>query len=430
MILIVIIALVAWVFSATRNMPGDTGGGGGGNNFLYDFLPFGKNNKDNNDNSEEPADISDYRDVSLKETESMVLTKVSTMPIAGYGVFTKERFIDVPTVIPNTENAEVSTTPVAPQTEFVPALRYVEKATGHIYQTYADRISEKKFSDTTILRIHEAIFGNSAQAVIMRYLRPDESTIATFIGKLPADVLGADSGMNKLQGTFLPENVTDLSISKDSTKMFYLYNLKDMGIGMVSTAFGENRTQVMDLAFTEWLSIWSSDDNITLTSKASGKAPGYAYTLNSNTKEFNKILGGVYGLTTQISPDGRLILYSNNQLALNIFNIETREITPLSIRTLAEKCVWTKDSTVLYCAMPSFVGEGTFPDTWYQGEISFNDQLWKVELGTTPIETFLDPKFSPAGEELDIVNLTLSEDESYLFLMNKKDAYLWELRLK
>ncbi|OGI65046.1 hypothetical protein A2647_01340 [Candidatus Nomurabacteria bacterium RIFCSPHIGHO2_01_FULL_40_24b] len=433
-LLIAFLALIVigfLIFLYSRNAPTDENRDGGNVvSFVSEFFSFGKNRNQNGD-PKTPSDISDYRDESIAEVEKMILTKVSTVPIAGYGVFTKERFIDLPTSAPSdTPQTETATTPSAPLTEFVATLRYVDKATGNILQTYADRIDERKLSDTIVLGVREALFGNKTDAVIMRYLRPDNVTIATFIGKLPADVLGGDASTTKLTGSFLPENVTDVSVSADSSKIFYLYNINDGAMGMTASVLGENKTQVLDSAFTEWLSEWPTTETIALTTKASGGAPGYMYTLGSNSKELHKALGNIYGLTTLSSPDGKLVLYGNNNLSLNIYNIETREIRSLNISTLPEKCVWSKNSTLLYCSVPKYIGQTLYPDAWYQGEVSFNDQLWKIEI-ENPIGIILsDPKLVGVGEEIDGIKLALSENEDYLFLINKKDSYLWELRLK
>ena len=95
-----------------------------------------------------------------------------------------------------------------PATEFMPALRYVNKATGNIYQTFADKIDERKFSSTVVPKVYDAYFGNNGQSVIMRYLK-DDKTIETFIGALQKEYLGADSvGTNEVAGSFLPENIS------------------------------------------------------------------------------------------------------------------------------------------------------------------------------------------------------------------------------
>ena len=162
------------------------------------------------------ADIppgSDDEDTAIKEDiENRKLMKVSTMPIAGFAVFQKEK----------TEK------------EFVPMLRYVDRATGNIYQTFVDKIQEKRFSNTIIPKVYEAFFGNNGEVVIMRYLKKDEKTIQTFIGNLPQETLEEDTtGKQKIEGSFLPENISTLSLSPDTTKVFYLLNTNNTVLGVI-----------------------------------------------------------------------------------------------------------------------------------------------------------------------------------------------------
>ena len=142
-----------------------------------------------------------------------------------------------------------------------------------------------------------------------------------------------------------------------------------------------------------------------------------------------KILGDINGLTTLTSPDGKLILYGNGTLSLNIFHTDTRSSDLLGVRTLAEKCVWAGGNDILYCAVPNSINGALYPDAWYKGEVSFADAIWKIDLksGTT---TMLVNPVLVKGEEIDGIKLALDESENYLFFVNKKDCFLWELELK
>jgi hypothetical protein len=167
---------------------------------------------------------------------------------------------------------------------------------------------------------------------------------------------------------------------------------------------------------------------ITLTTKPSANVPGYMYFVNPDNKDFNKILGGINGLTTLTSPDGKLVLYADNNLSLNIFDITKDTSYPLNIRTLPEKCVWTKTSDIVYCAVPNSIDDANYPDAWYQGQISFSDQIWQINVTNGNTSMLADP-VSIAGEEIDGIKLTLDSNENYLFFVNKKDSFLWELIL-
>ncbi len=438
LIITLVIATIAVLgFLYFRKGTTDTTGDTGGTNFFAQFNPFG-NNKPTPPVVTPPVDVSGYQ--PPVEMPDLELKKVSSMPIAGFTVFMKERLKEVPVVVPVTPPTETPPTisikktaakPTPPPTEFVPALRYVDKATGNVYQTFVDKIEERKFSTTTIPKVHEAYFGNRGQSVIMRYLKADERTIETFVGALPKEILGGDSTEdNEIKGYFLPKNVRDVSLSPDGSKMFYLFDSGDGIVGTTLSFLDNKKVQIFDSPFTEWLSWWGGSKKITLSTKPSANIPGYMYTLDLNNKNLTKTLGDINGLTTLASPNEKLTLYANNTLSLSIYFTDTRNSNTVGVKTLPEKCVWNKTGDTLYCAVPKSIIGTSYPDAWYQGEISFNDQLWKIDAKSGNTTLVLDPANFTNGEEIDGIKLALDEGENYLFFVNKKDSFLWKLELK
>lgn len=416
LLIIILIIIAAAIFGFLYFRPEEPAAPdeGADTNFFAQFNPFAPNPA--SPATTPPVDVSGYVPPAA-EVSSDKLAKVSSMPIAGFGLFSKERLKE--------------TTSTAPMTEFVTAVRYVERTTGNIYQTFADKIQERKFSGTVIPKVYEAHFGNRGESVVMRYLKTDERTIETFVGTLPKEPLGADaSAINEVKGSFLPNDVKDLSVSPDTSKVFYLFETGDSMVGATLNFLNNKKTQIFDSPFTEWLSQWISGNTIALTTKPSAGVPGFMYTIDSAGKNLIKVLDNINGLTTLGSPNGKLILYGDNNLSLSVFNADTKSVSPLSIRTLPEKCVWGKASDTVYCAMPKSAGFGLYPDIWYQGEVSFNDQLWKVDIKTGNSALLLDPVLAERGEEIDGIKLALDEKENYLFFVNKKDSFLWKLDLK
>ncbi|MEK7471202.1 MAG: hypothetical protein AAB623_00955 [Patescibacteria group bacterium] len=440
LIIIIVIALIAifgyFYFNQGTNTPG---GDDTGTNFISQFYPFRNNNNATKPTTTTPPiDVSDYQ--PPMDVVTVKLKKVSSMPIAGFTVFSKERLKDVPIVTPvletdaTTENpAPKITKPTPPLTEFMPALRYVERTTGNIYQTFADKIEERKFSTTIIPMVYEAFFGNKGNSVVMRYLKGDAKTIITFVGTLPKEFLGADTtDNNEIKGTFLPEDTEDVSLSSDNLTLFYLFNSGDNIIGTTLNLVNNKKVQVFDSPFTEWLSLFPNNKMITFTTKPSFLIPGYMYALNPTNKNYNfhEILGNINGLTTLTSSDGKLVLYSNDNLSLNIYHINTKVSDALVVKTLAEKCVWNKNSDAIYCGVPKSISGTQYPDSWYQGEVSFSDQIWKIDIKTKNATMIADPATMVGGEDIDSIKLALDDGENYLFFVNKKDSFLWELELK
>ncbi|MDP2788706.1 MAG: hypothetical protein Q8O46_01460 [bacterium] len=432
-IIILILVIVAVYGFLYLRAPKDEGGVSP-TNFLAKFNPFGKSKK----SAPPPGETSEETggDIPLGEGSEAKLRLISSMPVAGFGVFQKERIKDVlfaPTLgDPTSQQGEpLLKEEISVTTEFVPALRYVEKATGNIYQTFADKIEEQKFSKTLIPRVYEASFGKNAESVILRYLKTDDRTIVTFAGGLPKENLNDTPSLEReIAGTFLPENISDIVLSPDKSQVFYLLNIGEGVVGITSGILGDKKVQVFDSPFAEWLSQWPNVDMITITTKPSAGVPGYMYTINPNKKDLNKALDNINGLTTLTSPDGKLVLWSDNSLSLGIYDIETQGGGLLNAKTLPEKCVWNNTSEVIYCSVPKFPGGSSFPDTWYKGEISFSDEIWKIDVATQSGAVISDLTSSRGIEDMDNIKLALDQDESYLFFINKKDSRLWELKLK
>jgi len=442
LVIVLIIAVGAGLFYLSSYKQTGNGSTNSGTNFLSDFFPFGKSTTNTqNKKTDNSVDVSGYIAPPVEEVQISKLKKISNLPVAGYGVFMKEIFKDVPVVTPAPAETIVEPTttknkkkpvvkPIAPQTEFVTALRYVDRATGNIYQTFAEKLDERKFTITVVPQVYDAYFGNKSESVVMRYLKSDNKTIQTFVGALPKEILGGDmSGNNEIIGTFLPENISDLSISSDTSKIFYLFETNNTAVGVTSSYRGDSKVQMFSSPLTEWLSQWPSSNTITLTTKPSNAVPGYMYTTGPNKKGLTKVLSKINGLTTLTSPSGNLVLFGNNNLSLNIYNIENSQTTPVTIKTMPEKCVWNSSNTTIYCAVPKSINGGNYPDSWYQGVTSFNDEIWGIDAGTGTAALLLDPSGVPGGEEVDGIKLSLDEKENFLFFIDKKTSYLWEFKL-
>ena len=437
---IVLLITAGYVFLIVYSPSSKVGNEVPGVNFISNLLPFGKRIV-NQTSPTAPANISGFvQETPSENLNQDRLTKISSMPVAGFGVFMKERFVEVPPPVVETTTTEtatsetttipVTTTPTAPTTEFVPAVRYADKAQGNIYQTFADTIDERKFSSTIIPQIYDAYFGNKGESVAMRYLDDDGKTIQTFIGTLPKETLGADTVDNQLKGSFFPENISNINISPNTANMFYLFNIADnqSSAGVIADPLSVKKTQIFSSPFTEWLSWWPNNRMVTLTTKPSANVPGYMYALDPENKNLNKILGNINGLTTLTSPSGKLVLYSGNNLALNIYDVDTKETIPVGLKSLPEKCIWAKLSDFIYCAIPRSIEKTGYPDIWYQGEVSFSDQIWIIDVNNGTTSLISDP-VNEKGESIDAIKLALDENEGYLFFVNKIDSYLWELSL-
>lgn len=309
-------------------------------------------------------------------------------------------------------------TPEISTTEIAPSVRYVEKKNGHIYKMFLDTKSKEKISNSTIPGIHEALFDKSGNSVIYRYLSNDK-VISSFMATLGAP-----------QGEFLPQNIINLSLSPEKDKFFYLVKNENGSNGTIGT-FGETkRDSVFVSPFTEWLPEWTNNSGIYLTTKPSYVVNGSIFLLNTTNKTLSKIFGGVPGLTTLVNKSGTLILYGTSTPKgpeLAVFDINNNTTKNLNLFGLPEKCVWSTDNINVYCALPSLITGNQYPDSWYQGLISFDDYFAKINTQTGDKITIAN---SSNEIPVDATFLFLDKTENNLFFTNKKDYTLWGLKLK
>lgn len=411
-----------------------------GSNFVYDFFKnILSNNKDKKDNALETNNLV----IELENNGSITeipytlpkLRKVSGFEISGYGFNETEVFEDVPLeeeflYIEDGQEGTITTKPTPPKIETISKIKYVEKSSGNIYQNLLDKEDERRFSETIIPNTKEVFFLDNSYSVIMRYGDEVKRIITSFLGSTPKTLLGGDSlESGKITGSFLAENILDISISPNQKNFFYINKINDYVIGIVSSETGINKNQIFESSFTEWLSFWPKNDLITLTTKPSYFFPGIMYSLNPNNKDFKKILDNVYGLTTLTSPNGKNVLFSNSNMSLSIFNTETKTTKNLNTRTLSDKCVWSSDNINIYCFVPKnplLIKQ--YPDIWYQGEVVFEDDVFKINTLNQNKEKLVNTEDFD-NLKIDGVDLKLDKTENFLLFINKTEPFLWSLKI-
>jgi hypothetical protein len=407
--IIVLIGLVFGYFYITKNNSSSDK-----KETLGDYLnfnPFGSS-KDENGGESPSVTNNQIEDIFENENQKSSFVKLTDFAISG-AVF----FEDIEEIKEEIQNTS-STTKQSIKTVTIPSLRYVEKATGHIYQRNLASSTVKKISNTTIPNIQEAFFDKNGMNVLLRFLSSDENTINSYLAKL-----GGQSG------EFLPLNILNVSLSPEKDKLFYMVKKPTGVTGTVKDLNDIKSSVVFNHDYSEWISEWVTPEKIYLTTKASASFYGNVYSMNIKNGVLTKIFGNIPGLTTLSNKDGSVILYNKSSLIgpkLNIFNVNNKTIDELNIYGLPEKCVWSSNKVSLYCAVPNTVYEGEYPDIWYKGIVSFDDYFIKIDTNTGDFYTIAN---STKETPIDATNLFLNKDENALFFTNKKDYTLWMLEI-
>lgn len=400
-VLIALLGALGWYFfgrgGSTPNTPGtdteDT-----------DLFPFGSNTSGGNSQTGtvRPGGAGDGTTIDLSGGAGSIkprLRKVSDDQVSGAGIVSK---------------GDIS------------IIRYMDRATGHIFESNADTMARNKISNITMPQIHETLWSTDGTELIARYLKDDGVTIQSFYGRLPATT----TSNSVIEGYFLPSNIKEISLF--ANKIIYLDPTVD-GALTSSDVDGGKKSYVTNLYSRDWLLQLASLKNALIGAKPSGLVGGDLYTLDMMTGVKLKVMKDILGLTGLMSPDGAYIFASASErsgVASAIYDTKSKIFSTLTVSTLSDKCVWsTAEKNVAYCAVPTAIPSGVYPDDWYQGIVSFDDRLWRIDASSSETDLIIDPSIE-VSIDMDMIKLNTDASGSHLIFIDKKDSSLWVLDLK
>jgi hypothetical protein len=355
------------------------------------------------------------------------LRQISQVPTAGFVSFeriasTSDTFIEED----GSEEEEVS---------FETIFRYLERGTGHLYETKENTLTTNRLSNVTMPGIQDALFNTEGDNVLLRFLDQFE-LIQTYSAVLEEKTSTSTESSfqtmkeTKLTGEYFPVNISEVAVSPED-EIFYLTGGETGSEGTAVNFNGSDKVPLYSSPISEWLIEWPSLNTISITSKADSRLSGFMYFINSRNGEVTKILDDIKGLTTLTSPDLKYVLYSESvgsRVETHAYNTTTDTSSKLSISTLPEKCTWSSVSEgILYCAAPKILPRMPYPETWYQGLTFFNDFIWEINIEEGTQSIVLDPETE--GQSFDVVKPKLSPEDEYLLFINKRDLTLWSLDL-
>ncbi len=296
-----------------------------------------------------------------------------------------------------------------------PVVRYIEMGTGHLYSVNPKTGQEVRLSGTTIPGTVEADLSPLGDFVAIGIKSNTKNTKLT-LGKTDPNN-AADITIEDLDIT-----VDQFSIG-DGEELLYTKR-EDLGLVGYSYKLDSGLTKkIFDLPFHEATVEWgkNSTDKHFSYPKTSYFLEGYLYEIDGS--EVSRLPVEGFGLTAFNNDDHTVYTKTTNRtVESSIYNKKTGERKVLPIISLPEKCDF-KDETTAICAHEKIKINDGYPDSWYQGEVRFKDTIWQIEedgLTTPLIDTFED-----SGREVDITNLTTTNDGSGVYFINKNDNTLW-----
>lgn len=297
--------------------------------------------------------------------------------------------------------------------ETTPAIRYVLKENGYVYDYLPKYKKSYLISDTSVPHVSFATFSPDGNQILFQYLAQDLVTEKSVLG-----TLGTGSVV------ILPDNIISFSFSNDG--QFAYVRATTNGANFIIRNKSEIESIVYSSPIKEW-NIQFLGNEILATTKASEVSPGFSYIINTTTNKANKLFGEEKGLTTKASLLGGYILKAitlDSGPSLSLYNVKTGALSNLGKLGLTEKCSFSKDETILICAVPRNFENKLYPDSWYLGEISTNDGI--VQYSTANLnEKILNNLTDETGEEVDVWQTFINNAGNIITFTNKNDMSLW-----
>ena len=288
----------------------------------------------------------------------------------------------------------------------------VEQGTGYFYEIKAFPYEIKRISNTNIPRALEAQVGEDLTSLI---------SFEDEVGKVSQFIFSPN---NSEETSFLI-NPVSASLSKDN--LVFTLRENDGVEGVLINKETKSRTPIWNSNFTSWNTHWGDNDSITLTTKPSSSSVGFAYLLSPNTRTISYLAGPGEGLSVLYNQASGRLLKSFD--GLSYVSNSSNEEFDLEQYLLPEKCVWNRFD--LICGWSDGIprsfsgGSAVLPDSWYLGDVSFNDSI--IRLSSETEYKSSSELFNLVDEDLfiDVVYPKISPDGNFLAFINKKDRSLW-----
>lgn len=380
---------------------------------LQEFFPFGRSGDSSTTTTENTFPINENESFGGSETDENKpiprLRKLSGEPVAGSIMF------------------NVGTTSV---------VRFIEKGTGNVYEARSDSNKIERLTNTTIPKIIRAFWLPNGTGFLAQTLIPNTEIIETSFVKLNQrngeDSLGEVLTPYVTSIAKLPTGIKEISIRPDGAKIFYYIQNRNYTNWYISNPDGTGSEMVYAHNLAEWLPKWISTNTIIMQTKSSYIAPSYTYTFSPQTKILKKQGFGYNGLSLLPKQDNLFSLISIGGINTDLYllNDKTFETSAIVSNAIAEKCVWSKTEDMFaYCAIPNSLPNSTYPDSWYKGIVRTEDSIRKIDLNNNIFYNVIDLK-RESEEEIDVVDILISSDDTHLIFKNKTDGFLWMLRVE
>jgi len=315
-------------------------------------------------------------------------------------------------------------------------VRYVALETGHVFE-YTQGAGAVRLSNRTIPRILSAKWQTSGEGALLER-RENDGTIRTIRARLLPVAGDEDEEISSpasqtapytVEGETLPIDIRSAVLSPDGESIALLSH-NDIGATVSILPFNDTQSvELFSSSHRAWNIAWNADKEITFVSKPSPLYIGAGFILDTQNGALVRRGEGA-ALTLILGPDvaSGIDTALVSDVPVSVFNnylIGTRTVLPF-VTYPQEKCTYISDTKAV-CAAPDDTNLFGYPHRWYQGAVSFTDDLWLVDGETGAVLSLYNTSVDTLS--LDMIHLTYDNSSGVLYFENKRDNSLWMISL-
>lgn len=359
--------------------------------------------------------------------DAPTLRQISFEPISGFMFYSTTSTSTRVTTDP--EQGEVLQEYVSTST----AIRFQERATGHVYDAFTFLEPLNKVSNITIQKIYSTLFTNDKNQMLALNLSQDNESIRTTLLKIiPAkeETKTASSTPQSVEQSQLSSAMDNVQFVQETNRLLYTVRSP---LGTTFFTSDTQRASEKAVAATPLSDVtveYVNGSKALVQTKASANVRGYAYTLDLVTGSLNKVTGNIPGLLVKMSSDLKYYLYSESTLnrpVIRAYDTTTGTTRQIGLQTIPEKCVFSKKVTSeAFCFGSVAYKAAQYPDAWFKGKVFNTEHLYKIDLATGSV---VNVYLFENEQAFDVINPKLSPNEDMIGFQNKYDLTLWALDL-
>jgi len=306
--------------------------------------------------------------------------------------------------------------------------RFVVQTNGHTFDLVLDSPGAvpKAVSNTTIPGIIKVVWSEKGRGALMQYLDANILKTVHFLMPQPASTTTVP-----VRVQFLPEGISSLAVSPDGANVAYLVKTTAGSDGYTANANGGGVKKLFSLPLSQVTIAWPSSGTLLAQSAPSAGVPGVVFSIDAKTGA-NSPLIYARGLTAIADRSFSRVIYQTADTSRSTYIRDTKTglAKPLSFDPLPEQCVFgNATSTTMYCATPLAYVPANYLDLRHIGTANTALSIISFNVTTGKSTIVASPGGADGGEQADIAEVTISQDDKYLIYIRKGDRSLWAVRL-